>query len=65
MFCVSVGPQPPPETVTTPLASVQEEKEETEWPQGEEHDRANEGQENGKTNNIILSYPILMLPLNH
>lgn len=28
--------QPPGETVTTPLASVQEEKEETEWPQGDD-----------------------------
>lgn len=39
--------QPPPEAVTTPLASVQEEKEETEWPNGqpEEH---KEPQENGK-----------------
>ncbi|KAJ0175201.1 hypothetical protein K1T71_009342 [Dendrolimus kikuchii] len=33
-----------PETVTTPLASVQEEKEETDWPQNEEQ---NETQENG------------------
>lgn len=33
------------ETVTTPLASVQEEKEENEWPSNEEH---NEAQENGK-----------------
>ncbi|XP_063894834.1 dmX-like protein 2 isoform X4 [Helicoverpa armigera] len=38
-----MGPQPP-EAVTTPLASVQEEKEEAEWPQGEEQ---NENQENG------------------
>lgn len=33
------------ETVTTPLESVQEEKEENEWPPTEEH---NEPQENGK-----------------
>ncbi|KPI99710.1 DmX-like protein 2 [Papilio xuthus] len=33
-----------PETVTTPLASVQEEKDENEWPQPDEH---KEPQENG------------------
>ncbi|CAB3244524.1 unnamed protein product [Arctia plantaginis] len=39
-----MGHQEQTEHVTTPLASVQEEKEETEWPQGEEQ---NDSQENG------------------
>lgn len=33
------------ETVTTPLASVQEEKDENEWPQGDENAQP---QDNGK-----------------
>ncbi|XP_068622766.1 dmX-like protein 2 [Battus philenor] len=40
---VAPGPQPP-EPVTTPLASVQEEKDENEWPQPDEQ---KETQENG------------------
>lgn len=38
------GQTPQPDVVTTPLASVQEEKEENEWPQNEEN---TEPQENG------------------
>ncbi|XP_013140314.1 PREDICTED: dmX-like protein 2 [Papilio polytes] len=42
--CIPVSDQNQPEAVTTPLASVQEEKDENEWPQPDEQ---KEPQENG------------------
>lgn len=45
-----MGNQQQTEQVTTPLASVQEEKEETEWPQAEEQ---NDSQENGNALNTL------------